>query len=195
MKISRYIKLPLVFGLVTMLYSLFFSFEPTLSKLLTAFSVGAILGIVLQIFNDYKIRKTATEATGQDFTSHQNRTISLLCNFEKAFDLCLEAVRQLKGNKIELADRENNFIKVKTGMRLSSFGNTVEFKIKTITENLTEIEISTNPVAPNTVVDYGESIKIIKTLTDFFDAENIELNHQQPESDSDIPNELYEGKK
>ena len=192
MNISRYIIIPLIFGLVTMLYSLFFSFEPTLSKLLTAFSIGAILGIVLQIFNDYKTRKTNSEATEQDFTPYQNRTLSLLCSFERAFDLCLEAVGQLKKGTTDLVNKEQGFIKAKTGMSLSSFGNTVEFKLKAITENLTEIEISTNPAVPTTVIDYGESIKIVKTLIEFFESKNTELNYKQLEANSVVPIEIYE---
>lgn len=192
MKLSRYIKFPLIFGLLTMLNALFFSFEPTLSKLLISFSVGAVIGIVLQIFNDYKTRQTEVEATEQDFVPYQNRTISLLCSFEKAFELCLEAVGQLKKGKTDLADKENGFIKAGTGMSLRSFGNTVEFKLKTITENLTEIEISTNPAVSTTIIDYGESIKIVKTIIEFFEAKNIELNYKQLEANSVIPIEIYE---
>lgn len=175
-----------------MLYSLFFSFEPTLSKVLTAFSVGAIIGILLQIINDYTTRKTESEGSEQDFAPFQNRTISLLCGFEKAFELCLESVGQLKKGKTDLVDKENGFIKAGTGMSLRSFGNTVEFKLKTITENLTEIEISTNPAVPTTIVDYGESIKIVKTLIEFFEAKNSELNYKQLEANSVIPIEIYE---
>ena len=192
MKISRYIKFPLIFGILVMLNSLFFSFEPTLYKLLTAFSGGAVIGIVLQIISNYKTRQTESEAAEEDFATYQTRTVSILCGFDDAFDLCLESVEQLKKGKIELADKEQGFIKAKTSMNLKSFGNTLEFKLKPITEKLTELQISTKPTVPTTLIDYGESLETIKKLIEFFNAQNIELNQKQLEPNSVIPIEFSE---
>lgn len=192
MKISRYIKFPLIFGILVMLNSLFFSFEPSLYKLLSAFSGGAFIGIILQIISNYKTRQTESEAAEDDFSTYQNRTVSLLCEFDKAFDLCLESIEFLKKGKIELADKEQSIIKAKTGINLKSFGNLVEFKLKEITENLTEVEISTKPSVPTTLIDYGESLETVKKLVDFFDAKNVELNYKQIEGKSAIPIEFAE---
>lgn len=175
-----------------MLNFLFFNFKPSVTILLTAFSVGAIIGIILQIYNDYKIRETEVEATEEQFATHQTRRISLLCDFDEAFELCIKSIEDLKKGRIELTDHKNGLIKAKTGMSFNSFGNIIEFNLKAITEILTEIEISTKPFVSITLIDYGKSIKIVKTLTDFFDAKNNEFSYRQLESKSIIPIEIYE---
>lgn len=192
MKISRYIKFPLIFGILVMLNSLFFSFEPTLYKLFTAFSGGAVIGIILQIISNYKTRQIESNSAEEDFSTYQTRTVSMLCSSDKAFDLCLEAIEKTKNGKIESADKEAGFIKAKTAMNLKTFGNTVEFKLKQITENLTEIEISTAPAVSTTLIDYGESRETIKKLVDFLTAQNSEFNHKQLEGKSVVPIEFAE---
>lgn len=192
MKISRYIKFPLIFGILVMLNSLFFSFEPTLYKLFTAFSGGAVIGIILQIISNYKTRQIESDSTEEDFSTYQTRTVSLLCSSDKAFDLCLGAIEEIKNGKIESADKENGFIKAKTSMNLKTFGNIVEFKLNALTENLTEVEIATKPFVPTTLIDYGESLETVKKLVDFLTAQNAEFNHKQLEGKSVVPVEFTE---
>ncbi|NJM52212.1 MAG: hypothetical protein HC846_01750 [Blastocatellia bacterium] len=64
-------------------------------------ALGAIIGIALQIYNDYKTRQIKPDAEEKDFAPQQNQTLSLLCNFDEAFKLCLESVTFLKKGKVK----------------------------------------------------------------------------------------------
>lgn len=186
MKISRYIKFPLIFAVI-MYFNLYLFFESKLDRVITAFALGAIIGIGLQIYSDYKTRKIKPDAEEKDFAPQQNQTISLLCNFDEAFGLCMESVTFLKKGKVKLADKENGYIKAKTAINWNSFGNTIEFRLKPITENTTEIEIYTQPNIGTTLIDYGESVETIETIKKFFAAKNEDLSYKLLESKFDIP--------
>lgn len=169
-----------------------FTFDSVFNRVAFSFAFGAIIGIGLQIYSDYKTRKYKADAVEKDFDPDHKWIISLFCNVEKAFEFCQEAVGQLKNGKIYLADYEAKVIKARTGMSLRSFGNMVEFKLNAVTENLTEVEFSTKPTVPTTLIDYGESLKIVKILTSFLESKNNDLNYKQLEANSVIPIEFFE---
>ncbi|NJM52211.1 MAG: hypothetical protein HC846_01745 [Blastocatellia bacterium] len=72
-------------------------------------------------------------------------------------------------------------------MNWNSFGNTVEFKLKSISANATEVEISTNPILGTTLIDYGESVEIIDIIKKFFAAKNEDLSYKFLDGKSEIP--------
>ena len=111
----------------------------------------------------------------------------MLCNFDEAFRLCLESVSALKKGKVKFADIEGGYIRAKTGISWNSFGNIIEFRLKSITENATEIEVSTKPSLGTTLIDYGESVEIIETIKKSFAEKNEDLTYKLLESKFDIP--------
>lgn len=187
MKISRYIKFPLSFGLLMVLACLlsvsYFSFN----EILLWFVLGAVCGIGMQFYSDYRTRKIKPDAEEKDFVLPQQRESFLLCSYEEAFDLCLESISHLRKGKVKTADKEKGFIKAKTGMNWNSWGNIIEFKLKQLTENLTEIEIFAKPIPGTTLIDNGEGLKAIEILQRFFDRKNEEINQQLVEAKFDIP--------
>lgn len=187
MKISRYIKFPLIFAILFFFYLYLFRFDSTLNQLAISLTLGATIGIALQFYNDYKTRQIKPDAVEKEFATKQNQTLSVLCNSDEAFNLSLESVAYLKRGKVTAADIESGFIQVKTGINWNSFGNIVEFKIRTITENATEVEISTRPILGTTLIDYGESVKIFETIRKYFAKKNEQSAYKLLESKFEIP--------
>jgi hypothetical protein len=187
MKISRYIKFPLIFGLFMVLWS-FLSLSPaSLKQTLSFFVYGAVFGIGMQLYSDYKVRKIKPDAEEKDFTPLQNRQVVLLCDYGRAFDLCLESVEILERSKIKTVNKEKGFIKAKTGITWNSWGNIIEFRLRQITEFATEIEILTRPTLKTVTLDNGRALQEIETLTEFFESKNEVINRQIVEAKFDIP--------
>lgn len=192
MKISRYIKFPLILGLLIILNYLFHSSEWTLNGVLLSLIYGAIIGIGLQIYSDYRTRKIKAGAEEKDFSVLQKNETVLLCDYEQAFALCRESVESLKRGKVRTADMESGLIEAKTGMSWNSFGTVIEFRLKVITQIATEIEIIARPLIKTTLIDYGESLEAIKTINNFFEKKNEELNYKMLEANSNIPVDIYD---
>jgi hypothetical protein len=127
MKISRYITVPFVLGFLFLLNYLLQSSEWTLNGVLLSLICGAIIGIGFQIFNDYRTRKIKPDAEEKDFAVRHKKQTFLLCNYETAFDLCLESVGFVKKGKVKFADKESGFIRAKTSISWTSWGNSIEF--------------------------------------------------------------------
>lgn len=168
--------------------SLFSAFEPKM--ILIWFIYGAILGLGMQIYSDYRTRKIKPDAEEKDFNIPQTKQTFLLCNYHEAFNLCLESVTFLKKGNVTLANQENGLITAKTGITWNSFGTNIEFSLKSITENATEITISAKPILATTLIDGGESVEAIKTISDFLARKNEDLNYKFLEEKFDIPIEF-----
>ncbi|MBX7171424.1 MAG: hypothetical protein K1X72_10755 [Pyrinomonadaceae bacterium] len=187
MKISRYIKFPLIFGLLMTVPTIVLNSALTLNHFLFWFIYGAVFGIGMQIYSDYRTRKIKPDAGEKDFDIQQTKQTFLLCSYQEAFNLCLESVTFLKKGNVTLADQENGIITAKTGMTWNSFGTNINFSLKSITENATEITISAKPIVATTLIDGGESVEAVKTVTDFLARKNEDLNYKFLEEKFEIP--------
>jgi uncharacterized Zn finger protein (UPF0148 family) len=96
-------------------------------------------------------------------TSHRRKLI-LNLTFNKAFALCLESVDSLNKSKLIEKNKGAGHITAKCGFTLKTWGDKIEFKIKIIDEDRTEVEFSSKPIMPLTVFDYGKNLQNIKTL-------------------------------
>ena len=162
----------------------------TLNHFLFWFIYGVVFGIGMQIYSDYRTRKIKPDAGEKDFEIQQTKSIFLLCNYHETFNLCLESVTFLKKGNVTLANQENGLITAKTGMTWNSFGTNIEFSLKSITENATEITILAKPILATTLIDGGESVEAVKTISDFLARENEDLNYKFLEEKFEIPIEF-----
>jgi hypothetical protein len=176
MKISRYIKFPLIFIVLYGLYFGLFTAKPSLSLMLVGVIFGAVFGFGIQFYSDYKVRQVKPDATEKDFDVRQEQTFILFYDYDKVFDLCLESIEYLEKGKLKHADKFAGNIKAKTGVSWTSFGNAVEFKVSKLTEYTAEVEILTRPIVPTTLIDNGKGLEIIENLKDFFQRKNDEKN-------------------
>ncbi|CAN5490957.1 hypothetical protein BH10ACI1_BH10ACI1_10400 [soil metagenome] len=179
MKISRWIWLPLncAISYAALMLILSWIFElPISSRMFIGWFIGgALIGGTIQLLGDLRIRKFSKNKAEKDFSVIQNRKIVLLVGSDVAFNLCKDSIADLK-LKFITENKEDGFIKAKIKMNFHSFGTEIEFKLNQITDNLNEVEIQTRPLLKTTLVDYGESLRIIEDIMQYLKAKDAEIN-------------------
>lgn len=176
MKISRYIKFPLIFSIVFGIYFGILSSQWNLAGWFLSTVFAVLCGFGLQFYSDYKVRQIKPDATEQDFEVKQNRTFIIFYDYEKAFDLCLESLNFVERAAVKFTEPANGVIRAKTGINWRTFGANIDFKISKLTDHSSQIEVSASPFIPTTLISYGDEIKIISQISDFFERKNDEKN-------------------
>jgi hypothetical protein len=187
MKISRYIKFPLIFIVLYAIYFSVFVGGFSLTTGLVGIIFGAVFGFGIQFYSDYKVKQLKPDATEKDFDVRQNQTFILFYDYDKAFDLCLESIDYIEKGRIKNADKFTGTIKAKTGITWRTFGVNIDFKVSKLADYSTQIEVSTSPFVPTTLVTYGEELKTINRISDFFRQKNDEKNLRNLEEKTEIP--------
>lgn len=95
---------------------------------------------------------------------HHIRKIMLHLSFDKAFDLCIESVNKIKRSKVVKEDRLNGKIDARGGITWKTFGDKIEFNLKKIDEDYTEVEFSSRPLVAYTIVDYGKNFDNVQII-------------------------------
>jgi hypothetical protein len=140
------------------------------------FIYGALCGLGLQLYSDYKVKQIKHDATEKDFDVCQKQTFILFYDCDKSFDLCLESMEYVEKAKLKYADKLIGTVKAKTGMTWRTFCINIDFKVTKLTDYSSQIEVLTSPFVPITLVTYGEELKIITRISDFFSRKNDEKN-------------------
>lgn len=148
------------------------------------------MGLTTQLWGDFRTRKFSKNKAEKDFSIIQNRIITLLMTDESAFNLCKYAITDLNA-KINTENKEKGFIKAKTNTNFHSFGTEFTFNLNKITDNLTEVEIQTRPSVKTTIVDYGESLRIIEEITQYLKAKDAEINKKVLADSTTILEDVY----
>lgn len=190
MNINRWILVPLICALSMGLMMVLLQNGYWLHDFLFGFVFGVVEGLIFQWWSERRTRKVAKATKDEDYSVRQKREIVVLTNFETAFDLCRQAVSD-SGAKIKSEDPAKKIIKAKTGMNFHSFGTDIDIKLKPINENLTEIEIVTRPTVRTTLVDYGESLKVIEKITEILRDKDAALNRRILADSVNIMEDVY----
>jgi hypothetical protein len=176
MKISRYIKFPLIFIVLYAIYFGVFVGNFSLTTGLVGIIFGAVFGFGMQFYSDYKVKQIKPDATEKDFEVCQKQTFILFYDYDKAFDLCLETIDYVEKGKLKDANKLTGTIKAKTGITWRTFGINIDFKVSKLTDYSAQIEVLTSPFVPTTLVTYGEALKVITQISNFFQQKNDEKN-------------------
>lgn len=189
MKLNRWIFVPLVLALTQgIVYALFL---PNWKLgFLGGFVFGAILGLVIQLWSEIRTKKLFDAEDEKDFSVKQQRKIILLQNINSAFDSCKSVILEMDKVKIK-REIKPRFIKAKSNMNLHSFGTEIKIDFLQINENMTEVVIFTSPALKTTVVDYGESLRIIEELSLQIKENDSQVNQQILIESVDLLNEIY----
>lgn len=176
MKVSRWIYVPLIFGILWAVIYTLLGFANTVSGIAGLFVVGVILGFIIEIWSHFSAKIKAGTDSEEIHKVRQERNITLLMNVEKAFEFCREAVNSINPAKIKIEDAENGVIEVRTRISLETFGTLIRLNLKKINENLTEVEIFTRPIPRTVLVDYGEGWKYTEKIFNYLKKKDEEFN-------------------
>lgn len=194
MKINRWISLPLYFTisypLLMSISGLIFGMPFDLTTIIGWGVGGFLMAVILQLWGDLRTRKFSENKDEKDFSVIQNRKLTLLMKKEAAFDLCMDSIADVSA-KVVNKNIEKGFIKAKTKMNFHSFGTEITFNLSQIADNLTEVEVQTRPSVKTTMVDYGESLRIIQEINQNLKEKDAEINKKVLADSTSILDEIY----
>ena len=178
MKISRWIYFPLIFIAAYVLPRFFFDERISATGLLIWTIAGAVAGFVTLLWGDARARKLTGKNGEEIYNVRQKRNLTLLLNYDKAFEICMEAVRSLNPAKIKEESLENGIIKFRTPLKWDTFGHIITINLKKLNETLTEVEITTRPIPRTVVAGGGHSWKYAEELSNFMKEKDAEINRK-----------------
>ena len=195
MKISRWIYFPLFFiGAYVSAYVLLpFIFDRPVdaNELLYYAILGAVLGFGSMLWNDAIARKVTGRNDKEIYIVRQRRNLTLLLNYQKAFECCREAVNELNPAKIKENNLESGIIKFRTRMKWHNFGDIITINLKKINENLTEVEIRTRPIPRTILSSTGESWKYVEDICNYLKERDAEINKKVLVDSAQILDDVY----
>jgi hypothetical protein len=196
MKISRWIYFPLIYTLIYVsLMCIFFLIlgEPLLSFQFGLWLLNGLLISFVLLYFSYRKAKKLSNNTDDERIHHvrQNRELVVLLDYEKAFNLCREAILSLRKGKIKSANPETGELKASCKLRWDLPRHKIEFNLKKINENLTEIELHVFPPWKTVVVSSGHSWKIAEDLTTYLKEKDTELNKKVLTDSADLLEDVY----
>jgi len=127
------------------------------------FFMSLILGTLNIIFTKKSTSQDSSKATGV----HQTKVLELQLPYDKTFDLCISSLDSVKGT-VKQEERSLGKVVAKTGMTWKSFGETIQFDVRKIDNEKTQVQISSKPALPTTLVDYGRNLENVEKITEFF---------------------------
>lgn len=191
MKISRWIYFPLIFIAAYVLPRLLLDDKISATELLIWTIVGAAVGFVGLFWSSYKARKLTGKDSEEIQEVRQKRNLTLLLNYEKAFEVCRQAVDSINPAKIKEESPENGIIKFRTRLKLDTFGHIITIKLKKLNETLTEVEITTRPIPRTALVGSGYSWKYVEELSNYMKEKDAELNKKVLADSVGIMEDVY----
>lgn len=127
--------------------------------------LGFVLSIIMALFLSSVQISSTNRLSPEDFEDvykvRHNRTIELNVSYDEAFDLCLESIGLIKRPKIKKNDRSEGIINATAGINWRTWGEKISFKIIEIDTNHTQVEFSSKPIVPITLIDWGKNLENI----------------------------------
>jgi hypothetical protein len=191
MKISRWIYLPLILIAAYILPRLLVDGKISATELLIWTIFGAVAGFITLFWGDVRARRLTGKDNEEVYKVRQERNLTLLLNYEKAFEVCMEAVRSLTPAKIKEESLENGIIKFRTPLKWDTFGHIITINLKKLNETLTEVEITTRPIPRTVLAGGGYSWKYAEDLSTYMKEKDAEINKKVLADSVGIMEDIY----
>lgn len=176
MKRSIWIYFPLIIILAYVLPRILFG-DSNLSILFWLIYASAF-GFGTLVWTKYKAKKVAGTDNPEIYEPRQRRIITVLLDYNKAFELCRQAVDSLNPAQIKVENISDGILKFRTPYNWHTFGHNVTINLKKLNENLTEIEIFTVPIPRTALISSGYSWKVVEDFCNFVKAEDAAINQK-----------------
>ena len=191
MKISRWIYFPLIFIATYVLPRLLLDDEISATGLLVWTILGALVGFSGLVWSNYKARKLTGKDSEEIHDVRQKRNLTLLLNYEKAFEVCRAAVDSINPARIKEESPEKGVIKFRTPVKWDTFGHIITVNLKKFNETLTEVEITTRPIPRTVLIGSGYSWKYVEDLSNFMKEKDAEINKKVLADSLGIMEDVY----
>lgn len=191
MRISRWIYFPLIIIAVYLLPELLFDGSFDANELLYLTISGVAVGFGCMLWNDAIARRVCGTNNKEIYKVRQKRNLTLLLDYEKAFECCMEAVYEIDPAAIREENPASGVIKVRTPLKWDTFGHIITINLRKINQNLTEVEIRTRPIPRTILSAAGHSWKYVEDICGYLKERDAEINKKLLVESAVILDEVY----
>ena len=121
----------------------------------------AIMAVIFMPIDYFLTRKLPPEA----LNVRQERIIHIKGKYDKVFEKSIEILRALKSIKTIDPLKSSQSISARTKASIVSFGEGINLEFKPLSQETTEIHISSCPVAQHTILDFGKNFKNVEFIS------------------------------
>ncbi len=159
----------ILFGLFITI--LIFPIYKSAESLLLSLRIGLIFGLILLFANLIHLRMMRRKQS-QSLKSHHMQEVELPIPYDRAFDLCVNAVKSLKNCKIQELSSEKIVAVKPTKVPLDWIYNRdiITIELLRVDDNRTNVKISSRlfPDPPSKYyADYGSNLENIEKISEF----------------------------
>lgn len=153
-----------LFGIVVSCY------HSPVSGLYAGLLFGGCMSLTLGLIHILAVRRSPYRNSSGAIAVYQVRIVTLPIAYDEALDLCISSLSVINKCKKCTQDRSAGVIRVMTCMTWRSLGEMLIFEVAEIDRYRTEIRISSTPIVPTTVVDYGKNLENVEKIVEFLRA-------------------------
>jgi hypothetical protein len=188
MRINRWIILPLLFAVSITIPAFFFTDRLTSGQILFKLCWGAVCGLALAAWNDIRARQRSGITDEEIYKVRQSRFVTVAGSIEKALELCREAATSIEGLKLRSVNEATKEVIARSRLKWETFGNVITMRASRVGENLTEIQITTRPILPTIIVDYGSAWEEANEVAKYLRNHDANINPKHLEEGMEILN-------
>lgn len=128
---------------------------------------GIIIALTFGILHKWSVKKMGYKISEKTTSPYQTRNFVLRLPYDKAFELCHHAIYSIKRGRVKMHDKSQGIIDARTGMKWNRNPCIISLKLRKIENNKTHIELSSKPLIPIGVVDFGTSLENVNVIIHF----------------------------
>lgn len=128
---------------------------------------GLLTYIILGLLHNQAVKKISDRASGNHLKIHHIRNVDVQLPYDKVYDLCIKSLGLIKKCTPQNENPLEGRIVAKTGINWKTWGDTITFDVKRISNNQTRVKVSSRPTAKTTIVDYGKNLDNVKKIVSF----------------------------
>ncbi len=172
---NRNVKIFLVNGIpfaifTGILYSILYGFSVGLkSGLAAGMLFGFLMYFILGFLHSRAVTAVAGKATKETLETCHERQLRLPLSYDSTFDMCMKSLSAVKGCTAQEKDLPRGIIIAKSSVNWKTWGDTISYNIDRVSDESTEIKVSSWPSSWTTIVDYGKNLENVESIVSFLE--------------------------
>lgn len=135
--------------------------------LISGLIFGFLMFVILGFLHTRAVSKISGVTSRESMSTFQDRNIKLHLPFERAFDLCLASLSEIRRSRIQEEDRSCGKIIARSSVNWKTWGDTISFNIAGTGSEETDVMVSSRPTSWSTIVDYGKNLENVEKIVSF----------------------------
>lgn len=128
---------------------------------------GGPMSLIFVTVHKRLVRRISNDTSPETMGVHHVRRLELSLSYGTTFDVCLEALRSIKGCRVRDSDRSLGSIEAKTGSSWKTLGDSISIVVHEIGKGLVHVKISSEPLLRTTMLDFGRNLDNVQKICQF----------------------------